>query len=107
MARFTSRKLTAPIVAVTMAGMLFVYSRTFIKAAKRNAERHREADGGQISWQNENERRHGLLISELLFPFSAMLTPRFTQEAGETGRSRHTHKADSWNRRKDRKGFRK
>ena len=59
MAHITSRTLTAPIVAVTMAGMLFVYSRTSIKAAKRNAERHREADGGQISWQNENQRRHG------------------------------------------------
>lgn len=41
--------------------MLFVYSRTSIKAAKRNAERHRVADGGQISWQNENQRRHGKL----------------------------------------------
>lgn len=61
MARFTSRTLTAPIVAVVMAGMLFVYSRTSIKAAKRNAERHRMADGGQISWQNENQRRHGKL----------------------------------------------
>ena len=61
MARFTPRTLTAPIVAVTMAGMLFVYSRTSIKAAKRNAERHREADGGQISWHNESQRRHGKL----------------------------------------------
>ena len=61
MVRFTSRTLTAPIVAVTMAGMLFVYSRTSIKAAKRHAERHRMADGGQISWQNENQRRHGKL----------------------------------------------
>ena len=61
MVRFTSRTLTAPIVAITMAGMLFVYSRTSIKAAKRNAERHRMADGGQINWQNENQRRHGKL----------------------------------------------
>ena len=61
MARVTSRTLTAPIAAVILAGMLFVYSRTSIKAAKRNAERHREADGGQISWQNENQRRHGKL----------------------------------------------
>lgn len=42
-----------------MAGILFVYSHTSIKAAKRNAERHRMADGGQISWDNENQRRHG------------------------------------------------
>ena len=61
MARFTPRTLTAPFVAVTMACMLFVYSRTSIKAAKRNAERHRVADGGQISWHNENQRRHGKL----------------------------------------------
>ena len=26
-----------------------------------NAQRHREADGGQISWHNENLRRHGQL----------------------------------------------
>ena len=44
-----------------MAGLLFVYSRTSIRAAKRNAQLHREADGGQISWQNENLRRHGVL----------------------------------------------
>ena len=44
-----------------MAGLLYVYSRTSIKAAKRNAERHRIADGGQISWHNENQRRHGKL----------------------------------------------
>lgn len=56
-----SRTLVGPIVAFTMAGLLFVYSRTSIKAAKRNAERHRSADGGQISWRNENLRRHGKL----------------------------------------------
>lgn len=44
-----------------MAGLLFVYTRTSIQAAKRNAQRHREADGGQISWKNENLRRHGKL----------------------------------------------
>ncbi|MCJ1324556.1 hypothetical protein MMC10_001218 [Thelotrema lepadinum] len=44
-----------------MAGLLYVYSRTSIRAAKRNAQLHREADGGQISWQNENLRRHGVL----------------------------------------------
>ncbi|KAI9714405.1 MAG: hypothetical protein M1820_000366 [Bogoriella megaspora] len=42
-----------------MAGLLFVYSRTSIRAAKLNAQRHREADGGQISWHNESLRRHG------------------------------------------------
>ena len=44
-----------------MAGLLFVYSRSSIHAAKQNAERHRAADGGQISWYNENQRRHGAL----------------------------------------------
>lgn len=44
-----------------MAGLLFVYTRSSIYAAKRNAERHRVADGGQISWYNENLRRHGAL----------------------------------------------
>ena len=44
-----------------MAGILFVYTRSSIYAAKRNAERHRAADGGQISWFNESQRRHGAL----------------------------------------------
>ena len=55
------RKVYGPFVAFTMTGMLYVYSRSSIQAAKRNAARHREADGGQISWQNENLRRHGKL----------------------------------------------
>ena len=42
-----------------MAGLLFVYSRTSIRAAKLNAQRHREADGGQIDWRSESRRRHG------------------------------------------------
>ncbi|KAI9796905.1 MAG: hypothetical protein M1835_002746 [Candelina submexicana] len=56
-----SRTLTAPIAALTMACLLFVYSRTSIQAAKRNAQRHREADGGQINWRNESLRQHGVL----------------------------------------------
>jgi hypothetical protein len=44
-----------------MAGLLFVYTRTSITAAKRNAQQHREADGGQINWHNETLRRHGKL----------------------------------------------
>ena len=44
-----------------MAGLLFVYSRSSIHAAKLNAARHRAADGGQISWYNESQRRHGAL----------------------------------------------
>jgi len=44
------RTIVGPLVAFTMAGLLFVYARSSIRAAKRNAERHRIADGGQISW---------------------------------------------------------
>ena len=46
-----------------MAALLFVYTRTSIQAAKRNAQKHREADGGQINWHNESLRRHGKLES--------------------------------------------
>ncbi|KAF2266577.1 hypothetical protein CC78DRAFT_118438 [Lojkania enalia] len=53
------RTVMAPLAALTMAGLLFVYARTSIKAAKLNAQKHREADGGQISWHNESLRRHG------------------------------------------------
>src|SRR3954470_6076841 len=51
----------APLAALTMAGLLFVYARTSIRAAKMNAQKHREADGGQISWHKESLRRHGRL----------------------------------------------
>lgn len=51
----------APLAAITMAGILFVYARTSIRAAKLNAQKHREADGGQISWRKESLRRHGQL----------------------------------------------
>ncbi|RDW60878.1 hypothetical protein BP6252_12261 [Coleophoma cylindrospora] len=50
-----------PLAAFCMAGILFVYTRSSIQAAKQNAKKHREADGGQISWHNENLRRHGIL----------------------------------------------
>jgi len=53
------RTVVAPLAALTMAGLLFIYSRTSIRAAKLNAQKHREADGGQISWYNESRRRHG------------------------------------------------
>jgi len=55
------RKLTAPLAAATMAVLLFVYTRTSIRAAKQNAQKHRQADGGQINWHNESLRRHGQL----------------------------------------------
>ncbi|KAL6707970.1 hypothetical protein ACN47E_003644 [Coniothyrium glycines] len=53
------RTVMAPLAALTMAGILFVYARTSIRAAKLNAQKHREADGGQISWHKESLRRHG------------------------------------------------
>lgn len=53
--------IMAPLAALTMAGILFVYARTSIRAAKLNAQKHREADGGQISWHKESLRRHGQL----------------------------------------------
>ncbi|PBP19395.1 hypothetical protein BUE80_DR009897 [Diplocarpon rosae] len=60
-AAFSVKTLTMPLAAFTMATLLFVYTRTSIQAAKRNAQRHREADGGQINWRNETLRRHGAL----------------------------------------------
>ncbi|KAH8596508.1 hypothetical protein B0O99DRAFT_620610 [Bisporella sp. PMI_857] len=56
-----SRTIQAPLAAFCMASILFVYARTSIQAAKKNAQQHREADGGQINWYNESLRRHGQL----------------------------------------------
>lgn len=60
--RINSRTIAAPAAAFTMALILFVYTRTSIRAAKANAQRHRDADtGGEgLSLLNENRRRHGL-----------------------------------------------
>jgi len=60
--RINSRTLVAPAAAFTMAILLYVYTRTSIRAAKENAKRHREADSGGegLSLLNENRRRHGL-----------------------------------------------
>ncbi|KIX94460.1 uncharacterized protein Z520_09846 [Fonsecaea multimorphosa CBS 102226] len=55
------RTVTAPIAAVIMAGLLYTYAITSIRAAKRNAKLHREADGGQLDMRRESLRRHGLL----------------------------------------------
>lgn len=57
----TTQTIVGPIGIVVLAGIFFVYSRTSIQAAKENAKRHREADGGSISWRNESLRRHGAL----------------------------------------------
>jgi hypothetical protein len=44
-----------------MALLLYTYSVTSIRAAKRNAQLHREADGGQLDMRRESLRRHGVL----------------------------------------------
>jgi hypothetical protein len=56
-----SRTIMAPAAAFTMACLLFVYARTSIRAAKANAQRHREADsvGEGLSLLNEHRQRHG------------------------------------------------
>ncbi|KFX96673.1 hypothetical protein V490_03204 [Pseudogymnoascus sp. VKM F-3557] len=60
---FNARTIATPLAAFCMASLLFVYARTSITAAKRNAQMHREADGGQISWRNESLRRHGAMTT--------------------------------------------
>lgn len=44
-----------------MAGVLYTYAVTSVRAAKRNAQLHREADGGQVDMRKESLRRHGVL----------------------------------------------
>lgn len=61
MAPVSKRGLTTAISAFTVTVLLFVYSRSSIRAAKQDAARHRAADGGQISWRNESLRRHGVM----------------------------------------------
>ncbi|KAK3722715.1 hypothetical protein LTR37_002286 [Vermiconidia calcicola] len=60
--QINSRTIAAPVAAFTMACILFVYARTSIRAAKANAQRHRDADssGEGLSLFNENRRRHGV-----------------------------------------------
>lgn len=44
-----------------MAVILYTYSVSSIRAAKRNAKLTREADGGQVDMRKESLRRHGVL----------------------------------------------
>jgi hypothetical protein len=53
--------LVAPIAAFTMAGILLIYTRSSIRAAKLSVQRYREADGGQIDLDREARRVHGQL----------------------------------------------
>ncbi len=57
-----NRTIVAPVAAFTMACILFVYARTSIRAAKANAQRHRDADSGGegLNLLNESRRRHGM-----------------------------------------------
>ena len=72
-----------------MAGLLFVYSRSSIAAAKRNAARHRAADGGQISWQNESLRQRGALERPKdPSPFSVLFGGAKGKASDTVGRSR-------------------
>ena len=81
-----ARIVVVPIVTLTMAGIVFVYARSSIYAAKRNARIHREADGGQISWRNESQRRHGVLDTPREpFKFKNLLH-------GDGGRKSELHK---------------
>ncbi|KAL9006430.1 MAG: hypothetical protein Q9188_000835 [Gyalolechia gomerana] len=61
MAPQSTRGLTTVIGAFTVTVLFFLYSRSSVQAAKRDAARHRAADGGQISWRNESLRRHGTM----------------------------------------------
>ena len=90
-----------------MAGLLFVYTRSSIYAAKRNAQRHRAADGGQISWYNESQRRHGALeqpeeqesIKQLIVgtqdKTAKLLEKRSRQSAEEEVLKARIHKRDN------------
>lgn len=57
-----SRTIMAPAAAFTMACLLFVYTRTSIRAAKVNAQRHRDSDSGGegLDLLKESRRRHGI-----------------------------------------------
>jgi hypothetical protein len=76
-----------------MACILFVYARTSIRAAKANAQRHRDADSGGegLSLMNEHRRRHGLdkrldekgTVGSLASEAKAQLMGRTEDKAGE------------------------
>ncbi|KAL1620729.1 hypothetical protein SLS56_009549 [Neofusicoccum ribis] len=84
---FNGRTMMAPLAAITMASLLFVYTRTSIRAAKLNAQKHREADGGQISWKNESRRRHGQ--AEQVSESSLLKEALFSKEKVQSSRDTH------------------
>lgn len=92
-----------PIAAFTMATILFVYTRTSINAAKRNARLHREADGGQINWHNESLRRHGKLEPpEEQVPIKQLAG--LAKESVDDARARGEGKTDAEERLRERAG---
>ena len=55
------RRPAGVLTIVMLAGLFYTYSVTSIRAAKRNAQLHREADGGQVDMRKESLRRHGVV----------------------------------------------
>ena len=49
----------APLAAFTMAGIVFLYTRSSIKAAKLSVQQNREQGGGKVNWRVESMRNHG------------------------------------------------
>ena len=47
---YNARRVLMPFVAVSTIGLFFVCAQSSVFAAKHNAQSHREADGGQLSW---------------------------------------------------------
>lgn len=88
MAPASTRGLTTAVGAVTVIALFFVYSRSATQAAKRDAVRHRVADGGQINWRNESQRRHRQLNRpESPNPLGALF-PSTKQDEKATGAER-------------------
>ena len=73
----------APLSAILLGSIFYVYSRTTVAAAKENARRAREADGGSISWRREGMRRHGTLQKYEEKSLWNQLTGRGTEEKVE------------------------
>jgi hypothetical protein len=49
-----------PMAAFTMAGIVIVYIRSSIRAAKLNVEKRKEEGGGRVDWGLQSQRNHGL-----------------------------------------------
>ena len=87
------RLILGPLGVLTLSALFWVYSRTSIRAAKENARRHREADGGSISWRNEALRRHGALAKPETRTLMQELFSSGKQDEEQTRRDRSTVQA--------------